>query len=111
MSNVHNREFQVPCLEEELISICFRKPGPEEIGQFFPTSAILSYIAGNIGSKLNVVKVGMAMKRLGFENIRGAHGSRGWNCIQMTQEEIVCLRKRLAMDQRVVLPDSSELNG
>jgi hypothetical protein len=109
--NIHNREFQVPCLEEELISICFRKPGPEEIGQFFPTSAILSYIAGNIGSKLNVVKVGMAMKRLGFENIRGAHGSRGWNCIQMTPEEIVCLRKRLAMDQRVVLPDSSELNG
>jgi hypothetical protein len=93
---VHNREFQAPCMEEELISVCFRKPGPEEIGQFFPTSLVLKYIADNIGSKLNVVKVGKAMGEIGFERKKN-HGQKGWICIPLNAEEIIENRKRMAM--------------
>jgi predicted P-loop ATPase len=102
--NHHNRDFQTPSLEEELISCCFRKPGPEEIGQFFPTSLILKYIADNIGSKLNAVKVGQAMRNLGFKQKKSC-GIRGWICIPMTPEEMVAERKRRAMDSRVGLDD------
>jgi predicted P-loop ATPase len=92
----HNRDFQTPSLEEELISCCFRKPGPEEIGQFFPTSLILKYIADNIGSKLSPIKVGMAMQRLGFERKR-IEGIKGWICIPLSAEEIIDNRKRMAL--------------
>jgi hypothetical protein len=98
--NHHNRDFQTPSLEEELISCCFRKPGPEEIGQFFPTSLVLKYIADNIGSKLNAVKVGRAMSSLGFKQKKSC-GIRGWICIPMTPEEMIAERKRRAMDNRV----------
>jgi predicted P-loop ATPase len=92
----HNREFQAPCMEEELIPLYFRKPGPEECGQFCPTSYVLKYIADNIGGKLSAIKVGKAMKDLGFEQ-RKKKGQRGWICIPMTAEEMVAERKRLAM--------------
>jgi predicted P-loop ATPase len=92
----HNRNFQAPCLEEELISIYFRKPGPDEVGQFFPTSEILTYISSNIGNKLNIVKVGLAMKRLGFKG-KMSHGIKGWNCIPLSAEEIKANRKRLGL--------------
>jgi predicted P-loop ATPase len=94
--NTHNRNFQAPCLEEELIAMCFRKPGPEECGQFFPTSLVLTHIADNIGSKLNSIKVGRAMKSLGYE-FQKSHGIRGWICVPLTPEEMVNNRKRMAM--------------
>jgi predicted P-loop ATPase len=94
--NRHNRNFQAPCLEEELIAVCFRKPGPSECGQFFPTSLVLKYIADNIGSKLSAIKVGRAMKDLGYE-LKKRKGMRGWICIPLNSEEMVAERKRIAM--------------
>jgi predicted P-loop ATPase len=94
--STHNRNFQAPCLEEELIPMYFRKPGPDEVGQVFSSSAILTYIASNIGSKMSVIKVAKAMKDLGFEQKKNK-GKRGWVCIPLTPEEIVAERKRLAM--------------
>jgi hypothetical protein len=94
--NRHNRHFQAPCLEEELIAMCFRKPGPEECGQFFPTSLVLTHIADNIGSKLSAVKVGMAMKNMGFESKRH-RGLKGWICVPVSGQDMVDLRKRMAM--------------
>jgi hypothetical protein len=92
----HNRNFQAPCLEEELISMCFRKPGPEETPQFFSTGYVLQYIANCLGSKLSAVRVGRAMKALGFEGAK-RNGIRGWICIPLSGEDMVALRKRLAM--------------
>jgi predicted P-loop ATPase len=92
----HNREFQAPCMEEELIPLYFRKPGPEECGQFFPTSLILKYIGDCIGNKLNVVKVGKAMKSLGFESKRYG-GMNGWICIPIRPGDLEDHRKRMAM--------------
>jgi hypothetical protein len=83
-------------MEEELIPLYFRKPGPEECGQFFPTSLVLKYIGDSIGSKLNVVKVGMAMKKLGFES-KSHKGTRGWNCMPINPQDLADHRKRMAM--------------
>jgi hypothetical protein len=93
--STHNRNFQAPCLEEELISMCFRKPGPEEVPQLFSTAYILQYIASNIGSKLTSHKVAKAMRELGFEQKRSKN-FRGWICIPLTPEEMIAERKRLA---------------
>jgi predicted P-loop ATPase len=94
--NRHNRNFQAPCMEEELIPLYFRKPGPEECGQFFPTSLVLKYIGDSIGSKLNVVKVGMAMKNLGFES-KVIKKIRGWMSVPINPNELADHRKRMAM--------------
>jgi predicted P-loop ATPase len=92
----HNRDYQVPCMEEELIPLHFRKPGPEEVGQFFPTTAILKHIGDNISYKLSLVKVGMAMKNLGFERRRNK-ATKGWICIPINPQDFVDQRKRMAM--------------
>jgi hypothetical protein len=84
-------------MEEELIPLYFRKPGPEECGQFFSTTLVMKYIGDCIGSKLNVVKVGMAMERLGFEK-KKSHGTKGWICIPFNSNELTDQRKRLAMN-------------
>jgi len=83
----HNREFQAPCMEEELIPLYFRKPGPEECGQFFSTALVMKYIGDYIGSKLNVVKVGMAMAELGFKG-KKHNGMKGWICVPIVNVPI-----------------------
>jgi hypothetical protein len=84
-------------MERELIQTYFRKPYPNEIGEVYSASAILSYISGSIGYKLTVERVNSAMEQLGFERRRTAT-TRGWLCIKRTPDEIAEFRKRLAMD-------------
>jgi hypothetical protein len=83
-------------MEEELIPLHFRKPGPDEIGQFFSSTAILKHIGDNISYKLSLVKVGMAMKNLNFES-RKFQGGRGWICMPINPQDFVDQRKRMAM--------------
>jgi hypothetical protein len=92
----HNREFQAPCMEEELIPLYFRKPGPEECGQFFTTTLVMKYIGDCIGSQLNVVKVGMAMAELGFKG-KKHNGRKGWICVPISPQDLAEYRKRIAM--------------
>jgi predicted P-loop ATPase len=93
----HNKQFSVAHMERELIQTYFRKPYPNEIGEIYSASAILSYISGSIGYKLTVERVNSAMEQLGFERRRTAT-TRGWLCIKRTPDEIAEFRKRLAMD-------------
>jgi hypothetical protein len=83
-------------MEEELIPLYFRKPGPEECGQFFSSTDILKHIGDNISYKLSLVKVGKAMGQLGFES-RKFKGGRGWICIPINPQDFVDQRKRMAM--------------
>jgi predicted P-loop ATPase len=93
---VHNRDFQETTMEEELIPLYFRKPGPDEVGQFFPNSLIMSYLPSSYRNQLSTVRIGKAMAALGFEQKR-VKGRRGWICIPMTPSEMEAARKRLAM--------------
>jgi predicted P-loop ATPase len=93
---LHNRDFQETSIEEELIPIYFRKPGPDEVGQFFPNSLIMSYLPSSYKNQLSPVRIGQAMKELGFEQKR-IKNTRGWICIPRSPAEIEAERKRLAM--------------
>jgi hypothetical protein len=83
-------------MEEELIPLHFRKPGPDEIGQFFSSTAVLKHIGDNLSYKLSLVKVGVAMKKLGFER-RRSHGITGWICIPINPLDFVDQRKSMAL--------------
>jgi predicted P-loop ATPase len=103
---LHNRDFQETSIEEELIPIYFRKPGPNEVGQFFPNSLIMSYLPSSYKNQLSPVRIGQAMKELGFEQKR-LKNTRGWICIPRTPAEIEAERKRLAME-RDYIPEEND---
>ncbi|MDO4161211.1 MAG: BT4734/BF3469 family protein [Prevotellaceae bacterium] len=94
----HNRNFETPRLEHELVMLNFRKPTATEHGQYMPSAAILQYISANISQKLSAVWVGRAMNELGFESIM-THGVRGYLVIPRTNEEIREYQKRLALGE------------
>jgi predicted P-loop ATPase len=103
---LHNRDFQETSIEEELIPIYFRKPGPNEVGQFFPNSLIMSYLPSSYKNQLSPARIGQAMKELGFEQKR-TKNARGWICIPRTPAEIEAERKRLAME-RDYIPEEND---
>ncbi len=85
--SLHNRLFEEPCLEEELVTTYFRVPYGNEVGEFLTTSRIIELINGMVKIPLNPRKIVMVMKKLGFTQRRIAI-ARGWNVIILTGEEI-----------------------
>ncbi len=85
--NLHNRHFEIPCLELELILTHYRRPMPGEKCKFITNSQILSRINSGIRQKLSPVKIGMALKQEGFESMR-AGGKRGYRMIELNGDEI-----------------------
>ena len=88
MLNRHNRHFETPNLERELIQIHFRRTLPGEAGIFVTTAYILNQINRYIHQPLSPVKIGLLMKQLGFKSIRYA-GQRGYRVYEYSGEEIV----------------------
>lgn len=85
--NRQNARFEVPVLEEELVSTYFRRPVGEETGVFLTTAQILERISGGIRQVLSPVRVGMAMTKLGFER-RRIGNQRGFLVIILDAEAI-----------------------
>lgn len=85
--NLHNRHFEVPCLEQELILTHYRRPMPGERCMFITNSQILCRINAGIRQKLSPVKIGMVLKQEGFECARTG-GKRGYRMIELTGDEI-----------------------
>ncbi len=85
--NRHNRQFETPCLEQELILTHYRRPMPGEEAIFVTNAQILACINTGIHQKLNPVKIGIVMRREGFEQIRTSN-KRGYRVIELTGEEI-----------------------
>jgi hypothetical protein len=96
-------------MEEELIPLYFRKPGPDEVGQFFPNSLIMSYLPSSYRNQLSTVRIGQAMKKLGFEPKRTKY-ARGWICIPRTPAEIEAERKRMAREDDYDDSEEDELD-
>ncbi len=94
--NEHNRAFEAPNTEYELVMANFRKPGPNESGQFWTASNAMQYIGENIATRLSVVSVGRAFSALGFER-RKSNGLRGYMVIPRTVDEIKEFRKTLGL--------------
>ena len=83
----HNRHFEEPNIEEELILTYLRKPCGDEVGEFVTATRIMELIGAYIKTQLSPRHITMTMKRLGFEQ-RRTHTSRGWNVIFLTGDEI-----------------------
>ena len=93
--NRHNAHYEVPCLEEELILTHYRRPLPGEEGIFVTVTDILARINAGLREKLSPVKIGIVMKRIGFEQIRTA-GKRGYRVVELNGDEIYRNRQALA---------------
>ena len=83
----HNRQFEEPCMEEELIATYLRVPYGDEVGEFLTATRIIELIGGAVKRPLSAKKVALCMNRLGFEQRRTKY-SRGWNAIILTGNAI-----------------------
>ena len=83
----HNRQFEEPCMEEELIATYLRVPYGDEEGEFLTATRIIEFIGGAVKRPLSAKKVALCMNRLGFEQRRTKY-SRGWNVIILTGNDI-----------------------
>ena len=100
--NRHNRQFETPRLEHELVDLYFRRPTDSELGEFISVARALQMISNGISQKLSAVNVGRAFSDLGFKRVR-TNSSRGFIVVCRTPEEIKAYQHRLLMDAK---PDS-----
>lgn len=85
--NRHNRHFEVPCLEQELILTHYRRPLQGEDCIFVTSAQILARINAGIRQKLSPVKIGIVMKQEGFEPLRYG-GKRGYRVVELNGDDI-----------------------
>ena len=95
--NRHNRKFETPRLEQELVDLYFRRPGPEEVGEFMSVARALQIISAGISQKLNAVYTGRAFSELGFNRVRTKR-SRGFIVVCRTGEEMKAYQLRQGLD-------------
>ena len=101
--NRHNKQFETPHLEHELVDLYFRRPIDSELGEFISVARALQMNSNGISQKLSAVNVGRAFSDLGFKRVR-TNSSRGFIVVCRTPEEIKAYQHRLLMDAE---PDSS----
>ena len=97
--NRHNRQFETPHLEHELVDLYFRRPTDSELGEFISVARALQMISNGISQKLSAVNVGRAFSDLGFKRVR-TNSSRGFIVVCRTSEEIKAYQHRLLMDAK-----------
>ena len=100
--NRHNKQFETPHLEHELVDLYFRRPIDSELGEFISVARALQMISNGISQKLSAVNVGRAFSDLGFKRVR-TNSCRGFIVVCRTPEEIKAYQHRLLMDAE---PDS-----
>ena len=104
--NCHNKQFETPRLEHELVDLYFRKPTDSELGEFISVARALQLISNGISQKLSAVNVGRAFSDLGFKRVR-TNSCRGFIVVCRTAEEIKAYQHRLLMDAEPDLEDDA----
>ena len=102
--NRHNKQFETPRLEHELVDLYFRKPTDTELGEFMSVARALQIISNGISQKLSAVNVGRAFSDLGFKRVR-TNSCRGFIAVCRTAEEIKAYQHRLLADAQ---PDTAD---
>ena len=102
--NRHNKQFETPRLEHELVDLYFRKPTDTELGEFMSVARALQIISNGISQKLSAVNVGRAFSDLGFKRVR-TNSCRGFIVVCRTAEEIKAYQHRLLADAQ---PDTAD---
>ena len=95
--NSQNEAFEASNLEEELIRTHFRKPTTDERGIFATTAHILACINYGLREPLSPTRVGLVMKKLGYEAVR-YNGVRGYRVVELTGDEIYNQRRLIARE-------------
>ena len=91
----HNRQFETPRLEAELVAQYFRKPGEGEPGEFISVALALQIVGANITQKLSTVMLGRAFMELGFEK-KTYHNVRGYVVVRRSADEMHSMRQMMA---------------
>ena len=87
----HNRQFETPHEEKELVNIYFRKPAELEPSEYIPVTRARQIVGGNMVSSISTVRLGCAFKELGFEM---KHTKTG-NCYRVVQRSVEEIRSLL----------------
>ena len=95
--NQHNKQFETPRLEHELVDLYFRHPLENETGIFMTAGRALQTIGSGITQKLSAVYIGRAFMDLGFRRVR-SHRERGYLVVPRTAEEIKDFQQRQALE-------------
>ena len=83
----HNRQFEEPNIEEELILTYLRQPYGEEMGEFLTATRIIELVGMYVKCQLSPKRVAYAMNRLGYRQ-RRVGGVRGYNVVILTGDMI-----------------------
>ncbi|MBM6781268.1 BT4734/BF3469 family protein [Bacteroides mediterraneensis] len=92
--NARNERFETASLETDLVLASFRVPMPGEECLFLTVGEILQHISGSMKNPLSAVKVGLALRKAGFEHLR-VGGKRGYRVVMYTCEEVNRNRRAL----------------
>ena len=94
----HNRQFETPKDELELVDYFFRRPTDTDAGEFMPT-AIAQQIVSSLGTRVSTVALGRAFRKLGFESAT-VDNSRGYIVVRRLDEERKTRAHSLAYEVR-----------
>ena len=83
----HNRQFEEPNIEEELILTYLRQPYGDEAGEFLTATRIIELVGMYVKCQLSPKRVAFAMNRLGYRQ-RRVGGVRGYNVVILTGDMI-----------------------
>lgn len=92
--NARNKQFETASLETDLILASFRVPMPGEECLFLTVGEILQHISAGMKNPLSAIKVGLALRKAGFEQLR-VGGKRGYRVVMYTCEEVNRNRRTL----------------
>ena len=98
---LHNRNFEEPNLELELIQTYFRPPGENEVGEFYTASRIIETICVSVKTPLYSRNIAIWMNKLGYRQ-RRRDNMRGWNVILLTATDI---KQRQQENARLSTPE------
>jgi len=104
----HNKQFEAPRLEQELIHQYFRKPIGKEPGEFISIALALQIVGIGITQKISSVLLGRAFAELGFER-KTSRNVRGYIAIRRSSEEMRALRSAMAQETEHTDTDDTEV--
>jgi len=93
----HNRQFETPHEEKELVNIYFRKPAEFEPSEYIPVTRAKQIVGGNMVNSISTVRLGFAFTELGFE-LKHTMNGNCYRVVQRSAEEIRSLLRTVPCD-------------
>ena len=93
----HNRAFETPRLETELVQLYFRQPTEVETGEFMSVARAMQIVSSNISQKLSAVHLGRALSELGFRRVK-YQGVRGYIVVCRKPDEMQMEQRKMARE-------------